>query len=99
MVNGILQDFLKSFDRRMARENRHVLLLMDNAPSHIIPKKLNHVRCEFLPPTTTSHLQPMDAGIINAYKAHYRRYLVRRFHVDATDAGRTPRVEISDAIR
>ena len=98
MVNGILQEFLKSFDRRMARENRKVLLLMDNAPSHIIPEKLTHVRCEFLPPTTTSHLQPMDAGIINAYKAHYRRYLVR-FHVDAIDAGRPPKVEVSDAIR
>lgn len=98
MVNGILQDFLIAFNRRMSRENRHVLLFMDNAPSHIIPDKLMNVRCEFLPPTTTSHLQPMDAGIINAFKAHYRRYLVR-FHVDAIDAGQVRKVELSDAIR
>ena len=71
---------------------------MDNAPSHIIPEKLTNVQCEFLPPTTTSHLQPMDAGIINAYKAHYRRCAVR-FCVDAIDAGRKPQIELSDAIR
>ena len=98
MVNGILQDFIKSLNRRMVRENRKILLLMDNAPSHIIPENMKNVRCEFLPPTTTSHLQPMDAGIINAFKAHYRRYLVR-FHIDAIDAGRAPKVEVSDAIR
>ena len=98
IVNGILQEFLVSFNRRMVREKRSVLLLMDNAPSHIFPDNLTNVRCEFLPPSTTSHLQPMDAGIINAYKAHYRGYLVR-FIVDAIDGGRPTRVEISDAIR
>ena len=98
MVNGILDEFLKSLNRRMARDNRHILMLMDNAPSHIIPETLTHIRCEFLPPNTTSHLQPMDAGIISAFKAHYRRYLCR-FHVDAIDAGHTPKVEVSDAIR
>jgi hypothetical protein len=98
MINGILQEFLVSFNRRMKRENRHILMLMDNAPSHIIPKNLTNVRVEFLPPTTTSHLQPMDAGIINAYKAHYRRYLVQ-YYVDEIDAGRLPKIEISNAIR
>ena len=98
MVNDILDEFLKSLNRRMAHENRHILMLMDNAPSHIIPETLTHIRCEFLPPNTTSHLQPMDAGIISAFKSHYRRYLCR-FHVDAIDAGRTPKVEVSDAIR
>ena len=71
---------------------------MDNAPSHILPNNLTNVQCEFLPPTPTSHLQPMDAGIINAYKAHYRRYVVRSV-VDAIDAGRKPDIQISDAIR
>jgi hypothetical protein len=98
MVNEILQDFLKSFNRRMKLEKRHVLLLMDNAPSHIIPANLTHVRCEFLPPTTTSHLQPMDAGIISAFKAHYRRFLVR-WHIDAIDQGLVSKIEVSDAIR
>ena len=39
----------------------------------------------------------MDAGIINALKAHYRGYLVR-YIVEAIDGVRQPRGEISDAI-
>jgi len=37
----------------------------------------------------------MDAGIINAYKAHYRRFGV---HFDAIDTDQKPQIEISDAI-
>ena len=45
----------------------------------------------------TSHLQPMDVGIINAFKAQYRGYLVR-YIVDAIDGGRSACVEVSDAM-
>ena len=40
----------------------HVLLLVDNAGGH--PVELDHegVQIEFLPPNTTSLLQPMDQG-------------------------------------
>ena len=55
----------------MKLEKRQVLLLKDNASSYIIPANLTNVRCEFLPSTTTSHLQPMEAGIISAFKSHY----------------------------
>jgi hypothetical protein len=58
---------------------RNVVLLVDNASSHIIddPAKYPHVKIHFLPPNTTSHLQPMDAGIIRTFKAHYKRLYLR----------------------
>jgi hypothetical protein len=63
----------------MKRQNRHILALFDNAPSHIFDKsKLTHVTVEFLEPNMTSHIQPMDAGIIRAFKAHYRRLYIER---------------------
>lgn len=80
-----------TFDRRMQAYNRKVLLLMDNAPSHIILSNLKNVRCKFLPPTTTRHLQPMDAGIVSAFKVHYRLFVVR-YTVDAINAGRKPKI-------
>lgn len=47
------------------------LLLLDNAPGH--PKDLHHPNIEirYLPPNTTSLLQPMDMGVISTFKALY----------------------------
>ncbi|GET51782.1 CENP-B homolog protein 2-like [Rhizophagus irregularis DAOM 181602=DAOM 197198] len=60
-------------------QNRNILLLVDNAPVHIINEDVNltNVVIHFLPPNTTSHLQPCDAEIINSFKAQYRKLLVR----------------------
>ncbi|GES98541.1 tigger transposable element-derived protein 6-like [Rhizophagus clarus] len=38
---------------------------------------LTHVKVAFLPPNTTSHLQPLDAGVIKSFKAHYKRNYCR----------------------
>jgi hypothetical protein len=38
---------------------------------------LTHVEVAFLPPNTTSHLQPLDAGVIKSFKAHYKRNYCR----------------------
>ena len=49
---------------------------------------LNNTTIKFLPPNTTSRLQPCDAGIIASFKAHYRRkfvrYLLEQFENEAT---------------
>ncbi|KAE9276749.1 hypothetical protein PF008_g29019 [Phytophthora fragariae] len=51
----------------------HILLLVDNASSHSTGDlALTNVRVRKLPPNTTTYLQPMDAGIIAAFKQRYR---------------------------
>lgn len=51
------------------------LLLLDSAPCH--PVHLGglsaHVRVEFLPKNTSALIQPMNQGVIAAFKAHYLR--------------------------
>ena len=58
-----------------------VLLLLDNAGGHPADLDYEGVRVEFLPPNTTSLIQPMDQGVIRAFKALYTRnslqYLVK----------------------
>ncbi|XP_064092997.1 tigger transposable element-derived protein 1-like isoform X2 [Macrobrachium nipponense] len=52
-----------------------VLLVLDSAPCH--PTNLNdlnpNVKVVYLPPNTTSVLQPMDKGVITNFKAYYLR--------------------------
>lgn len=83
----------------MATQQRHILLLCDNASSHGIPSipteqihglnalRLSNVLIVFLPPNTTSHVQPLDAGIIAAFKQHYRMQLVRWYLNEYETAG------------
>ncbi|XP_066958779.1 tigger transposable element-derived protein 1-like [Macrobrachium rosenbergii] len=46
-----------------------VLLSMDNAGGHATDLSYSGVQVEFLPPNTTSLIQPMDQGVIRAFKA------------------------------
>src|SRR5256886_11626067 len=39
--------------------------------------QLTHIEVAFLPPNTTSHLQPLDAGIIASFKSHFKRKYCR----------------------
>uniref|UniRef100_A0A3P9I0D2 DDE-1 domain-containing protein n=1 Tax=Oryzias latipes TaxID=8090 RepID=A0A3P9I0D2_ORYLA len=50
-----------------------VLLLVDNAGGHADDLAYDRVQIKFLPPNTTSLIQPMDQGIIRAFKALYTR--------------------------
>lgn len=47
-----------------------VLLLIDNAPSHPVLDHPN-IQVQFLPPNTTSLIQPLDQGIIATFKMYY----------------------------
>ena len=72
----------------MASQGKSIVMLMDNASSHDIPSvsateqhglqtiKLTNVLVVFLPANTTSHVKPLDAGIIAAFKAHYKAHCI-----------------------
>ena len=74
MTGGIFANWLKAFNLKMS--GRKVLLLLDNATSHV-NLELSNVHIHFLPPNTTSHLQPMDAGIIRNFKLKYKAQFVQ----------------------
>nr|XP_012147629.1 PREDICTED: tigger transposable element-derived protein 1-like [Megachile rotundata] len=82
-----LNCFVPNVERYLRQKNLSfkVLLLLDNAPCH--PQDLNHpnVKILFLPPNTTSLLQPLDQGIIFTFKTYYIR---RALHwiLDVTDS-------------
>ena len=63
---------MKNWNDELARQQRHILLLIDNAPSHIVDEYSN-IKIQFLPPNTTSKIQPLDQGIIRSVKCAYRK--------------------------
>jgi hypothetical protein len=51
-------------------------MILDNAPCYKA-YPMSNIRLEFLPTDSTGVLQPLDAGIISTFKAHYRKHQVR----------------------
>ena len=73
------EEWLLCLEIRMKDQERRILLIIDNCSSHnCVPRHLEYVKVLFLPPNTTSILQPMDQGIIHTLKWHYRARVVRR---------------------
>ena len=73
MVRSIFGHYLNRLDSIMRRANRQILLLADNATSHKPEEVINtltNIKLHFLPPNTTSALQPLDQGIIYSLKVN-----------------------------
>ena len=72
------RDFVPSVKRhlRLKRLEEKALLLLDNCSAHpsddILQSKDGKIKVMFLPKNTTALIQPLDQGIIHAFKAHYR---------------------------
>lgn len=79
MMGEILDSVLTIFNRKMSVQKRSVILFLDNAGCHPedLKGKYSNVKIVFLPPNTTSRLQPLDLGIIENFKVHYRRVFLR----------------------
>lgn len=76
MQVSVWRDYLNKLNQLMRRQNRKILLLADNAPTHLMDETvlLSNIKVHFLPPNTTAHLQPLDAGIINSFKVSINCY-------------------------
>ncbi|KAH9124184.1 hypothetical protein LEN26_009763 [Aphanomyces euteiches] len=77
-MNGrVFSQYCLWLNKRMEAQGRRILLLIDNAPCHIVPEiMLTNVRVLFLPSNTTSVTQPLDAGVIKNFKVKYRKLLL-----------------------
>lgn len=72
-----LQEVREHFCKVGLSKECKILLLMDNCTAH--PKLVApNVISLFLPPNTTSLIQPMDQGVINSMKCHYRSAFIKK---------------------
>ena len=77
MNKSCFNEWLRNLNLKMKMHKRRILLFMDNVSSHVASDvSLSNVVVKFLPANTTSCLQPLDAGIIKAFKMHFRKRLL-----------------------
>jgi DDE superfamily endonuclease len=92
MNTTIMGDWLQAFYRHIG-SIRHILLTMDNFSAHASAIELypppSNIRICWLPANTTSIYQPLDQGIIQNFKVHYRRQWLA-YMLECFDADRDP---------
>ncbi|XP_064464099.1 tigger transposable element-derived protein 6-like [Ornithodoros turicata] len=99
MTSDIFVDTLRQFNRRLQREKRQAILLVDNAGCHKLRSDtFTNLRVEYLPANSTSKIQPLDAGIIRAAKVAYQRELMRHY-IALAEAGEEQTVGVRWCIR
>lgn len=81
MTRDIFKPWVTDINSQMKKEKRNIVMFLDNATSHSHELKLSNVKFQFFPACTTSKLQPLDLGIIRAFKARYRKRLLRHMIV------------------
>jgi hypothetical protein len=63
----------------MGAKSRKCLLFINHCAAHQKNTSfLSNIKVIFLPAKCTSQLQPLDLGIIHAFKCHYRKQLIQR---------------------
>ena len=79
MNTDIMTEIFSKLNRHLKRNDRHILLFMDNAPCHPenLKGRFSNINIAFLPKNTTSKTQPLDAGIISNWKVKYKKQLLR----------------------
>ena len=70
--------WIKEWDIDLQMANRYIALTLDNFTGHKIHYQPKRITLFYFEPGLTSHVQPLDARIIHAFKAHYWRQFCLR---------------------
>jgi hypothetical protein len=79
MTSGVFSTFMAAFEKKMVRQRRKCLVLLDNFSGHQWNEEnVQQTNVEFFSPNLTPYVQPMDAGIIRTLKAKYKKAILER---------------------
>jgi len=86
MASATFEEFLVQLDCQIGAKNRKILFFIDQCAAHPgVTTAMKNIKVIFFPPNCTNHLQPVDMGIVHAFKCLYRKQLI--WNVTATIEG------------
>ncbi|CAC5356722.1 unnamed protein product [Mytilus coruscus] len=77
MTEYIFTEWMQQINKKMKSKKRKILLFLDNATSHSDSVTLSNETNKFFPSNTTSKSQSLYLGIIRAFKARYRKHMLK----------------------
>ena len=97
MTSTIFLEWITDVNKVMKWQGRQIIMFLDNAKSCTKDMQLSNITLTFLPANTTSVLQPLDHGIIQAFKARYRKHMLQSLlsKIDRVDNAQTLCKEIT----
>lgn len=97
MTSDLFKSEMQHWDRELIKENKKVLLLLDNCPAHPKIDSLQNIKLVFLPPNSTSILQPLDQGVIRSLKCKYRTHVLSKV-IECVEQKKDCVITILDAV-
>uniref|UniRef100_A0A1B6D5P3 DDE-1 domain-containing protein n=1 Tax=Clastoptera arizonana TaxID=38151 RepID=A0A1B6D5P3_9HEMI len=85
MTSELFEEWLLKLDNNFHKQNRTIILFIDNSTAHNSIPIMGNVKVIFFPPNMTSVVQPMDQSVIKNFKHFYRRYLVQTLLTDSLE--------------
>ena len=99
MNSELFEEWVREQDQKFENEGRKVVLIIDNCPAHPVIENLKPITLYFLPPNTTSALQPMDQGVIWSLKSKYRTHIIQKVLAAIDQRKQLPVISILEAMK
>lgn len=87
MTCEVIVEWLKTINREMIKANRRILLFIDDSPVHPKLHDFSNISLKFLPANTITAVQPLDMGLITAFKTYYRKFMLSYILVFPFESG------------
>ena len=78
MDSILFEEWIREMYTKFTKEKKKVALIIDNGPAHPTIDYLKSIELIFLPPNTTTKLQPIHQGVIRSLKAYYKALALQR---------------------
>ena len=93
----VFEEMLHAWDRQPSQQGCRVLLCFANFCGSPLQFQLDNIQLAFFPPNTTANSRPMDQGITENLKHHYKKIL-RCCRLEAIDLGKGFEFTLLDAL-